>query len=273
MKVKQIIVGLLMLGSAEASLSGASSSQQASKHHRHGHNHVHRERYADAAAVLTQAELNEAQSTLQYYADEQAAAAKVKDRKSFVTARNKLNEEEHALAGMFDTLSEKLTDSAYIGTAINSETKNKQWRPNQLVQMAEDNTTRVAQNKTRAISPIEPAGNLTNNTANGTYTVADNYEVVKCAAEGAQCSCLGRVHFGKAMAAGAPITTLSGMRAFNVSTKDVRDVNPQGGAIGCSVEEFGVDPLPGEAKQCLCEREAPPTAAELPKDVKKCGRE
>jgi hypothetical protein len=63
--------------------------------------------------------------------------------------------------------------------------------------MDENNSTKmVAQNKTRAISPIEPAGNVTNNTANGTYAVADNYEVVKCAAEGAQCSCLGRVHFG-----------------------------------------------------------------------------
>jgi hypothetical protein len=45
-----------------------------------------------------------------------------------VAARNKLNEEEQALAGMFDTLSDKLTDSAYIGTAINSEGKMKQLR-------------------------------------------------------------------------------------------------------------------------------------------------
>ena len=67
----------------------------------------------------------------------------------------------------------------------------------------------------------------------------------RCAKEGGNCKCDGRVRYGKYKQNGVTLNRKT-MRKFPFKGKMVT------GSIKCSNAGFGGDPTPGQAKQCFC---------------------
>jgi hypothetical protein len=81
------------------------------------------------------------------------------------------------------------------------------------------------------------------------YQLTEGFEGVKCADEGAVCSCLGQIHFGK------KADSLSQMHETPVSIFDTRA--GAGGWLNCDAKSFNITNSTG-GNQCYCVRELAP---------------
>ena len=79
-----------------------------------------------------------------------------------------------------------------------------------------------------------------------THYYPDYYNAWRCALDGEDCVCDGKVVFAKLTV--GPGVTLADLEATAGTV--VKSVVPQ--TIKCTVDAFGSDPAVGQAKQCVC---------------------